>query len=355
MVLSPRTFPTYLKLGRFPMTDTLPSFQDEIASIQAIQATSQTQETAAKEALQETHKRITRLRERIVAGATTGDKLRDFVIVQFWTLSPEIEETYRQLEATLAGMQGQFILSILLKKEGAGAHRFGQGYERTEVRRYLHLGVLAEEKLKIDVGQDVRCHLSVSGSAGKSECDRSARQHTQIIDISRYAALQQEQLHHDDPAGALDEGHQPVMRILVGDTAVKQWFADESERQLFELEKKARIILFAEMARLAGRPLDEEEFPAIVEKRRRQEREAYWNVLIALGLISAHQMYDHRNRKFRHGEHLQQRTYEKFAAGEAEEFLKRSLTEAVNLELFQDGASLAGLRTVCQQYGIEIP
>ncbi|MEI9966264.1 MAG: hypothetical protein WDN67_01160 [Candidatus Moraniibacteriota bacterium] len=56
------------------MTDTLPSFQDEIASIQAIQATSQTQETAAKEALQETHKRITRLRERIVAGATTGDK-----------------------------------------------------------------------------------------------------------------------------------------------------------------------------------------------------------------------------------------------------------------------------------------
>ncbi|MEA3248682.1 MAG: hypothetical protein U9Q73_03185 [Nanoarchaeota archaeon] len=60
----------------------------------------------------EAFEKLKQLQEKIRGGDSTGDKIRDFVIANLGTLSPEAEEPYRETEARLKNRAGSQILVV---------------------------------------------------------------------------------------------------------------------------------------------------------------------------------------------------------------------------------------------------
>lgn len=60
----------------------------------------------------EASERLKQLQEKIKKGESTGDKIRDFVIVNLGTLSPDAEKLYRETEAKLRNSAGNQILVV---------------------------------------------------------------------------------------------------------------------------------------------------------------------------------------------------------------------------------------------------
>ena len=77
-------------------------------------------EEDASEAQTERKKRIETLRENILNGETTGDSIRDFVIVSDEILSEEAEQPYRKLEEMLKGKEGEQVLFVNEEIERGG-------------------------------------------------------------------------------------------------------------------------------------------------------------------------------------------------------------------------------------------
>lgn len=64
--------------------------------------------------------KLKRLQEKIKSGDSTGDKIRDFVIVNLGTLSPDNEKPYRETEARLKDGIGNQILVVEQKESTHG-------------------------------------------------------------------------------------------------------------------------------------------------------------------------------------------------------------------------------------------
>jgi len=85
------------------------SLEREADKISGLQQQNSDTKTEADEKIR---KRIETLRKRILAGGTTGDPIRDYVIVTNETLSEEVEQPYRELEEMLKGREGEQVLVV---------------------------------------------------------------------------------------------------------------------------------------------------------------------------------------------------------------------------------------------------
>jgi len=96
-------------------------------------------------------KRIETLKNKILAGGTTGDPIRDYVIVANETLSEETEQPYRELEEMLKGREGEQVLVVNEKIESAYRSGCWGGSGYTSVESTLRLGVLTSN-VRFEIG-----------------------------------------------------------------------------------------------------------------------------------------------------------------------------------------------------------
>ena len=118
------------------------SLEKEVSEISGLQQQSSDTETKADG---EIRKRIEILRKNILNGETTGDKIRDFVIVSHEILSEEAEQPYRELEEMLKGREGEQILVVNEKIESGGRDGCFGSSRYTSVGSTLRLGVLTSD------------------------------------------------------------------------------------------------------------------------------------------------------------------------------------------------------------------
>ena len=108
------------------------------------------------EAEEEIRNRIETLRKKIITGEdTTGDPIRDFVIVSHETISSESEQPYRQLQEKLKNREGEQVLVVNEKIESdyeSGCYG-SLGY--TSVESTLRLGVLTSD-IRFEIGDGER-------------------------------------------------------------------------------------------------------------------------------------------------------------------------------------------------------
>mgnify|MGYP001582145151 CR=1 FL=1 len=89
------------------------------------------------------------LQGRVKDGETTGDRIKDFVLVRYGFLSDEIEAVYRDIEKRVKAHVGEFVFVFSAKDEHEGCTGFGgKGYY---VRKNnLYLGILKKDFLILD-------------------------------------------------------------------------------------------------------------------------------------------------------------------------------------------------------------
>jgi len=97
--------------------------------------------------------KLKRLQEKIKNGDSTGDKIRDFVIVNLGTLSPDYEKPYRETEARLKDGVSNQILVVEQKESTHGCRGFfPPRYIDPIIDTELRLGVLTSG-LELDIGE----------------------------------------------------------------------------------------------------------------------------------------------------------------------------------------------------------
>jgi len=110
-----------------------------------------TQKTSS--AKSEAGKRLEQLQEKIKQGATTGDRIKDFVIANLGTLDSDSEKPYREMEERLKGQKGNQILVVDQDESLRGGPGSGIPYispDHIGIDITLMLGILTNG-LKLDI------------------------------------------------------------------------------------------------------------------------------------------------------------------------------------------------------------
>lgn len=277
------------------------------------------------------------LRQRIMDGETTGDKIKDFVIVAHYAPNATIEQVYKDLQQTLTGHAGQFVLAVVRTQEPT-RHTFGKGGSDYQLFEDLYLGVLESEELGISPD---KCHLLLSGCSCNKGHSLLCKTSSLSLDISEYGR-RHEKHHYDRLMGMAHEGPYSEFEIFVGDQAVKEWFAERGEANILDREGKETLLLFANMAELAGWPLDETEYPIIAEEKKRQKKEAAVAIIVALGMLLAKQGYAGRFSS----------CFDRLGKQELEETLRKALERGLEFGLEKE--PLLTLQQLCEEHGIKI-
>lgn len=297
--------------------------ETSLAEISALEEACKGTENAQHSTRNLMQERLQLLRTRILAGESTGDHIKDFVIARYYTFGEAIEERYRSLEQSLQDHMGQFIL-VIVRKEQPLTHTFGRGGSNYELFEELFLGVLAGEQLEI-TPEDSRwyCFLPTSHCAWLR--DRTPSHYGKTLDISDYGSFH-DQTHYKHLSGIIHETPLPAYEILVGDQAVKDWFAKRGEDNVLDRNGTRTTLLFGQMAKLVGRPLDPEEFPIVLEEELKERQAAKLAVIVAFGMLLAKQGHAGRfNDRFSN-----------LGTGELEEHLRKTLKRATDLGLEQE-------------------
>jgi len=148
----------------------------EAAKISGLQQQSFDTKTKADE---EIRKRIETLKENIIKGGTTGDKIRDIVIVAHETLSEEAEQPYRQLEEMLKGREGEQVLVVRVNGSGRDQHHY---------EALMYLGILDSEELEFYMSkqEEESIFLPRSHEPYEELLDVENRMSSIILPISKY-------------------------------------------------------------------------------------------------------------------------------------------------------------------------
>ncbi len=105
----------------------------------------------AKELYSEVTKGWRDVQQRIKDGETTGDQLKDFVIVRYGLPSEEIEQRFRDLQARFKNHQGQYVMVVQKVREQIVFRGPGEGRDNDyAIRTELSIGMLAADSLIIN-------------------------------------------------------------------------------------------------------------------------------------------------------------------------------------------------------------
>jgi hypothetical protein len=175
------------------------------------------------------------LRQELIAGkATTGDPIKDFVLVRYGSLDEEVEKTYRELEAEVEAHVGQLTLIICRSEHLSGCHGFGQRVKPEDylISTELYLGVLKGKKFVFDLEKET-CHLPfgeqiyrTSLHSGKWESNETSRAFMHRVKFEK----------RDKPLDIENPRHEGTisLQVIIGNEAVEKFFGDGRYRRTFE-------------------------------------------------------------------------------------------------------------------------
>ncbi len=219
----------------------------EIQSILELEAQASAVETNAQAISAQANEKMKELHERIKRGATTGDRIKDFVIARYGFLNEEIEAVYRDLEARVGQHVGEFVLMIAKEENFHGCA--GLGYRPKDedyvLDEHFYLGILkdgalvlnlADDKCELPTGNHVRCWDSWRENVKLAEGNlNSGWPHDFGLNLNK-------QLKRRNPMACFQKEPDLVLEMKIGDAEVKEWFEKRPGHHLVVLQKASRLL-----------------------------------------------------------------------------------------------------------------
>jgi len=235
------------------MSDLTSAIQDALAQDALVE---QAQESADGVRNQATA-RMQVIRERIKKGDSTGDRIRDFVIVRYGRPDEAIEAKYREFETLIGQHIGQFVL-LVTRGEGLWIRRNPGPAQEGDwgIETEYELGVIESGELLLDLEHETyeiptgRRRVTWKAGTEPHHAERNVGAflyRDTILGNGRAHKLEHVQRHSQDPILAVE--------IVVGDDAVRAWW-----------ENQQSLLRFWELAELLDRP--DPNSPAQIELRR---------------------------------------------------------------------------------------
>lgn len=158
------------------------SLNDDVANIGHLQDLTQRLREQLEANGEELKTAMAEVRERVRAGESTGDRVRDFVLSRYG-FSPQIEQTLRDIEVQLFDHVGELVLIVLREENFHGCTGFGGKAEDRDyhLEERWYLGVVSDVELIMDPtkpdlqlptgGQHLTVRLSYPGQEKVEEDD----------------------------------------------------------------------------------------------------------------------------------------------------------------------------------------
>ena len=187
------------------------------------------------------------VRKRIMAGETTGNRIRDFVIMAQGAPNEEVEKIYRELEAKIAAHVGEFILLVGRSYEFHGCTGFGYKPRPREyvLEEYICLGILNGPKLLFNF-KDSQCEIPTSKYARpwrqeevrvedgniKNHCIGVLGLYWSILELGKLAKIKNNYgIDLDLEFMALPQPENLKLEIKIGDVEVDAWFKEHKRHE----------------------------------------------------------------------------------------------------------------------------
>ena len=237
----------------------------EIQSILELEAQASAVETHAQAISAQANEKMKELQGRIKRGATTGDRIKDFVIVCYGFLNEEIEAVYRDLEARVGQHVGEFVLMIANEENFHGCTGFGHEPKDEDyvLDEHLYLGILKDGALVLNL-TDNKCELPTGNYV---QCWDAWRENVKLIEgnltsgwCHDFGRNLNKQLKRRNPMARFQKEQDLELEVKIGDAEVKEWFEKRREHHLVVLQKASRLL---------GRETEESPQLAVELQRRR--------------------------------------------------------------------------------------
>lgn len=230
------------------MTRSSTSIEQELARLGQLEGKAQEVESVGKGVREEAAKTLSDLRKRVKAGGTTGDRIKDFVLVQWGSLDETLVARYREVEERLAKHVGELVLFVVRERVLLRHDCFGRRAPRDSdygTSEYWHLGVIESPELVLDLEGGSCAVLTGSYVTRKRslvlrEGDVPAGRH------HVFPPLLGDHLERTARMIDFDEPPLPRGELLIGDVEVEEWFT----------KHRIRDTVLCRAARLLGRPME---------------------------------------------------------------------------------------------------
>jgi hypothetical protein len=230
------------------VTQSTTSIEQDLARIGQLEGRAEEVESLRKGAQEEAGKALERLRRRIKAGETTGDRIKDFVLTRGYSLDESLVARYREVEERLARHVGELALFVVRERVLLRHDCFGgrtpreSDYGSTE-RWYL--GLIESSELVLDLE---------GGSCAVLTRNYVTRKRALVLKEGNVPPVR----HYEFPpsitdylertARMIDFGQPAVPRgeLLIGNAEVEEWFT----------RHRGRDTVLCKAAQLLGKPME---------------------------------------------------------------------------------------------------
>lgn len=241
----------------------MPLIQEALEKIGTLEAQLQASEETVKAAQQQVAAKWQNLKKLIHGGKSTGNPIRDFVIVSCGYDNPEIEAKYRLVHENILAHPGEFLLVV--ERETDSFFRGGPGHggcfpqpDFQYVKTNLSLGIIAGPMI-FNVSNG-RCSLPFGGRYACQQNFSQAKLIQGDYDLSHFTGRDIRFLIAIASKGIKGI---PSFELMIGDKEVIAWI--NKQRGVLHNENQT-LLLFRKMCVLLGRFVTFEEQTALLKK-----------------------------------------------------------------------------------------
>lgn len=218
-------------------------------SIDTLFNAAQTARTDAQQLLTISRDSMQEAQARLQNGESTGDPLRDLLIVRYGFEAPVFEPRYREVERKVGKHQGEFVLLVRKKEVNYGHTLFGMNPKPSDIILHttLGLGFLQDDKL-VFRADDGSSWDNTTWGVGRGICRFPTRSYARleeahgkkplVIDADLPADLtdldSELPLKNALNAGFSSDGRPKILEVHIGNQEVTDWFGSRRESDILE-------------------------------------------------------------------------------------------------------------------------
>lgn len=251
---------------------------NEIRGILNLLAEAKKVEERARSIFSQADEKTEKLRKNILkTGATTGDNIKDFIIVRHGLNNPKYEAIYRDLETRVREHGGEFVL-VNIKRQEKFLHRHTVVHDLMPdhddfvvTRETLYLGVLKGDSLILNLA-DGDCQFPTGCYAWWSSGEEVELIEKDLASFWLKNIVSDLNMSPEDNGlkdlvtqlglGMFNKESRPMLEIKIGDAEVQAWFKEQWNKRL--------LMVFKKMGDVLKRPITE--FPELAEELQRRRK-----------------------------------------------------------------------------------
>jgi len=223
------------------------NLQQRLAAAASASTTADAEEARARS-------EIEAMRASILAGETTGDRIRDYLIVKFGVIDESARERYEAINALMKGKTGELIV-VHYTESVCTIHRF-IGPNEYENVRYVDIAILAGDELVFEFGEkDATCSLPIK-SYSQQEYRWTITEGT-ISEAHAGKIFLAKDCGKPVQSPSLLRGDWRPFNLEIGEEAAMAWI--ESNLMDFRVKKNLFLLILEKLGRLTLTSPEEDE------------------------------------------------------------------------------------------------